>query len=505
MITFLICFVLESQSVENGSIVATNNKISAKSALKVKEPLTSPENKIIIQKVEICKLEIIKTNSKAPPRRISSLFTSNEDHNQSESIVQENTTVQSEILEKPPEPFQSNIEGCNSSVKLLSAKIPDNSCNTSIPLKMIRTIKAAKAKPNLLPRIHRVETTKSPEPSVVPPADSIDYSSVKFEVLLPHITMTEEESQVAENTENNVSVLPKAAENTKTELNFSGFDRIDANEKCDIGLWEDVMANILEHEEPLKHLETSARTQDCLQSSKKNQKLFSSSSGPCQRFEIKIIKSPPRISEQNTKLPNGKSIADKNKLKMSSSSKKYLDLLSEKSPPLESASTVKKSFSKAPSLSSEKTTTKIHLKMDIADSLIKTSSNEQLEDSSTSRASIPSTSKNFQNADKKPKVDEADWMEDILTVIGTSRIEKIDESLKEIPNLITGNFSAIETENVEFKLIIKHLLRELGVESIMDTVKFSSKNGSTSISIKKGLNVIFINFNLQIFIDKTKF
>lgn len=516
------CVVVESKSAENGSNEVCNNNHSSKAVLKVKEPLKSPENKIIIQKIEI-----IKPNSK-DARRISSLFsTSSEEQIQSQNLAknstQENVEVSSEIEETSPNRNQSihnNNETCNSSVTLLSAKIPENSCNTSVPLKMIRTIKGPKRKPNLLHRIHRVQTTKSPEILELPPPDIFDFSSVKIEVLLPDITMRED-VQETDSAAGNVLVLSKESGlNTNIEPDFCGFDHLGAVKNCDIGMWRDVLENASSkpQEDLLEDVtKLSSLKEELLEIQSKHLKLPSSASVPRKRFDIKDIKSPQRTSETNSKLavqhPGAeRGASDKSALNISLASQKYLEKLSqtENSPSKKSSTVVPpKSYNSAPtSLTTKKSSVK--LKDDDNSSTNITSSDDAQIGSSSSftkslevpntsettkdNALIPSTSKGFHSAELQPIT--ADWMEDILTVIGTSRIEKIDESLKEIPNLITGNFSAIETENVEFKLIIKHLLRELGVESIMETVKFEQHNISHSPSMSKGLKEIILVLNM---------
>jgi hypothetical protein len=491
----------QSQSVENGINDTINNNQAANTDFKVKEPLKSPDNKIIIQKVESVKLEIIKTHF-VPERRISSLFQnvgSNEDTSQPQSQFehseQKNTAlnheIQTDVVKKPPDDVQNNGDfSSHSSVKLLSTKIPENSCNKSVPLKMIRTIKVPKPKPNLLHRIHRVQTTKSPEPA-------FDSSSVKIEVLHPLITMTEE-NQVEDDVME-VSVLSNSSEQIeRTEPDFIGFGHIATIKGSNIGLWKEVLEQLPDKglENPTKRLKVST--------------LLRNTSSPQQRFDTNTLGSSQQITKLSTKRPE----SGKSEFMMSSTSKKYLDILSKTEPkspqspslPKESAGQQRNadiseeiitSLSKAASpvkvtLPSSKTAP---LKMDVDEDIVTENSSItslSLTFQKTSQAKIdpieliPSTSKELHHHERnlEAKVTNSDWMEDILTVIGSSRIGKIDESLKEIPNLITGNFSAIETENVEFKLIIKHLLRKLKVESIMDTVNFSPNNGL----MRKGLN-----------------
>lgn len=63
---------------------------------------------------------------------------------------------------------------------------------------------------------------------------------------------------------------------------------------------------------------------------------------------------------------------------------------------------------------------------------------------------------------------EVKWLNDIASVIGEARIQEIDNSLQKIPSIVTGN--KIQTENVELKLIINHLLKKLKADSVSDTL-----------------------------------
>lgn len=71
-------------------------------------------------------------------------------------------------------------------------------------------------------------------------------------------------------------------------------------------------------------------------------------------------------------------------------------------------------------------------------------------------------------------IEEEEWLHDINVMIGEPRIREIDQSLKKIPMVVTGN--RIQTENVELKLIINHLLKKLNVASVAETL------GNTSLS-----------------------
>lgn len=103
-------------------------------------------------------------------------------------------------------------------------------------------------------------------------------------------------------------------------------------------------------------------------------------------------------------------------------------------------------------------------------------------DSEQCMTSAPSTSKDL----PKCKAEQSDsgrlygWQDDILAVIGTKRINEIDEMLKAIPDLVTGN--DIETENVELRLIIRHLLRVFKLKTVSETL-----GSSTPMNAAEGL------------------
>lgn len=71
-------------------------------------------------------------------------------------------------------------------------------------------------------------------------------------------------------------------------------------------------------------------------------------------------------------------------------------------------------------------------------------------------------------SDSDMDADQAQWLMDIDDLIGETRIREIDQSLKKIPSIVTGNM--IQTENVELKLIINHLLRKLNAQSVVETL-----------------------------------
>ncbi|XP_070490513.1 uncharacterized protein [Chironomus tepperi] len=71
-------------------------------------------------------------------------------------------------------------------------------------------------------------------------------------------------------------------------------------------------------------------------------------------------------------------------------------------------------------------------------------------------------------------IGDEEWLHDINVMIGKPRIQEIDQSLKKIPTTVTGN--RIQTENVELKLIINHLLGKLKAKSVIETVQEDSSS-----------------------------
>lgn len=461
-----MCF-LESQSLHNGSEEPTSFNDLQNADVQVIKPLQSPDNKIIIQKVENVKLDQIITNPKAPPRRISSLFIEqNQVARYEEKQTQENLGPSE--TQKRAENIAVHVKGSSepTTFKLLTAKIPDNNCNTVVPLKMIRIIKGPKPKPNLLHRVHRVQTTKTPEPKAT--TDQFDYSTVSLEILLPEMRKDEQ---------NQVTLLPEQTASSK--LDFDGFESAEASVKFDVGLWKDVLTNVPQkkntEEKNKQSLAAALKTkvsisQKCnVKSLDKRNKLSTVTE------EVNVVKSSSRNDKETTKRSNNKKVPTKTDHETSSSARNLHGIVPQNKvikdtiPPSEQGYAAKLLTPKAEIQTFQEPEKNNKLSANLPDE--------------ADRMLSPSTSESSLINEPKDEVEKSDWMEDILTVIGTSRIHKIDESLKEIPNLITGNFSAIETENVEFKLIIKHLLRELGVENIMQTLKFAPRNESRLLSI----------------------
>ena len=420
----------------------------SQSSPSVTQPLKSPEHKIIIQKVENVKLEIITNSSKPIP--ISSLFTSeNLELSDQNAQCHTNDSIFDSKPEDLPEIESENVANNNSAqnthLKLLSAKIPENNFNAKIPLKMVRTLKVPKSKPNLLHRIHRVETnTVQRFMNVLLPVDL----EVKCEVQTPSLEET-----------NDIKIVSDVVQHDLAP-SFSGFDVDLAQKHYNISLWGDVLSAAVKDDAIELHEKQADLIPVAVQDS--HQK-FTTATSENSQMDIDINESP--VS---------------NKLLFTTSLKQFpSDEKASMLPPIK-----EQPFLIEKPLLNNKNSEKF-LKTSQLVSSTPISSNCL---PSTSK-SLPTTSKNVKFSEVEPEVKKEvkeDWMEDILTVIGTSRIAQIDENLQDIPSLITGNFSLIETENVEFKLIIKHLLRELGVSSILDTVKFPSRNMLSEISMFKG-------------------
>lgn len=73
-----------------------------------------------------------------------------------------------------------------------------------------------------------------------------------------------------------------------------------------------------------------------------------------------------------------------------------------------------------------------------------------------------------EQSDTEMEIDDAPWLQDIDDLIGEARIKEIEKSLKKIPSKASGNL--IETENIELKLIINHLLRKMNAHSVVETM-----------------------------------
>jgi hypothetical protein len=426
----------------------------------VKEPLKPPhDNKIIIQKVENVKMEVI-TNSTSQ-RRLSSLFTSFNDQNSAanqtngESSQVEGEEEQQVIFQDAPiiEIFTPSIP-----LKLVTAKIPDNSNNTSVPLKVIRTLKAPKLKPNLLHRIHKVQTITPPEvPEVEIARDPAEFND-NFEILIPRVTMEEQQK-------------PKDVQESESE-DFCGFDPIIAEAHYDTGMWSTLLSR-RPKDDAIKLEEEATKAVE--QVPKEKEEKVNTLEHTRRSTRVNSVKE--RLSQEKENSPK-KSTGGRGKLlspKPGPSTAVVGKVKAEKKVPAPTVTStpVLPSPSQGPSTSKEASSSK---------ALPSTSKSVP----STSTTLPPTTTTTKTPTKSHPESEE--WMENIHIVLGPTRIQKIDESLKTIPNLITGNFNEIETENVELKLVIKHLLKQMGVETILETVKPEE----LSMSFDEGLLLILL-------------
>ncbi|CRK94797.1 CLUMA_CG008291, isoform A [Clunio marinus] len=299
---------------ENELSLSINNNRELPTVSKVETPLKSPD-KIIIQKVENVKIDVIHTTKLGRARRISSLFEEHPNGNESQIPKTETFAVPQNVLVQHPDARENENPEINeqpSSITFLSAVMPDNVCNTLVPLKLKRIIK--KPKPPPAYRFQRVTIFRCKQSSYFPQ--------------------------------------------------------------------------------------------------------------PQPEFQIKIIYD--EISNDGDELMT------------------------------------KPDASSTPQI--------------ISDSVSISESTLQ-----------PSTSKQFSENEKRKsgsRLSKIGWQDDILAVIGESRIREIDKDLKKIPNIVTGN--AIETENVELKLILRHLLRHSKLNSIIETLtdrneeKFTAEDSSNN-------------------------
>lgn len=483
-----------------------------------KIPLKSPENKIIIQKVEKVKIEAITTSSKGPLRRISSLFgTPNlKDgvENKPGNVPQEakvNDAIQQELAEKPCA-IGIGTETPVKSITLLTAKIPENSFNKTIPLKMVRIIKQPKPKPNLRHRFHRVETFKAPDTVKKIEPDPVDFlDNVQVEALIPDIEMKEEETP-NELVKLNVDTAEFVPDETELKLpthhyissdeEFQGFDSKHEKEQeqmlNNLKLWNSAIFHhklVDNLKQQKKAIEIESVNEAKTDNMNKKTVLQDQLSRPINISSTDLLKDSPPIKSLQPKtirvsslkvsqfLSKAKILAnDKNRAVVTDTVQETV-LTKDTQPKVQNVN--EQSVLESQSLLKAENC----LPVDVAEAPLPSVQNTvAVTEPSTSNLkyqpctsktvanlSLPSTSKESLKCASKPvkKATSDDWQNDILAVIGASRIRKIDENLKEIPNLITGN--AIETENVEFKLIIRYLLRKFKLKSIMETIEFDSQ------------------------------
>ena len=569
-------------------------------------------------------IEAIQTHSKGSVQ-ISSLFEPHEEPGKVQNIpeIHHPVTLRKDdaIIPDAEEKSSSVENGHNSpqaAIKLLSTKMPENVFNKQVPLKVVRTIKQPKPKPNLKPRMHRVETFKAQEPEKSQEQELLNFTEVNVDIaaLVPDVEMKDEELKVQPNEQ---TTLPKSVSqlqptnNLKSEEDFNGFTEA---EKANSRL-------ILKRLRNLKALK--ANSSKCTESHSsikeeelKQQEVLPVPDLPEQQsstieLNVQLVSNKPTEVESATatqpkprkprakpqpKLTTRRETKSRAKLTVKESqpgnfkscdshqtiespaiepasplkgtvrlasaenhqpinSKMLLNSPASKASPKKSVVTIAieeqhevnikdvkvksspKTISKPEFIikdvkataSSEnlvkpevtikdvivetflpKTFSKpetaiedvmVKASLETCKSIVPISSGNQSvvqgeniemtpvpKPKFVEKSLIPSTSKDFHKLQAEPSSSKkrSGWQDDILSVIGTKRIKEIDEMLKEIPNLVTGN--VIETENVELRLIIRHLLRKFKLDSIMETL-----GSNTVFTHEEGLYLnIFCNY-----------
>jgi hypothetical protein len=331
---------LPSNTLGN-EVIHNNNNINANAISSCDLNSGTPkERKVIIQKIENVKLETINFNG--PPRRVSTLFEPKHTcAKKTHDEIVSNNNVTASIEPVTP-------------TKILSAKMPENSFNTIVPLKMIRTIRPPKPVPNFTKK--RFVTIQMSKPNLEINNDipvSNNSNTCEIEKVIEEVT-------VAQSNEKEDTV--------KSEEDFCGFEK----EVCKEDLFKKALRRW-----------STCLTQDV---ENKNEAFVEEPVAKIKLEEDPVIQLP----------------------------------------------------------------------------------------SESQKIAENCTAKNEHEEKKKSTIfmNEAPWLNDIIDLIGESRIKEIDASLKEIPNIVTGN--NIEAENVELKLIINYLLRQLNVPSITEVLSLKT-------------------------------
>lgn len=404
-----------------------NNNNSQNVIPEVKQPLKSPENKIIIQKVEKVKLQIVSTDSKCPPRRISKLFAIDN------PIVEPTVTEEADPVEildtneiQPAAVVADSSQDSDipieysftdnrlqpATVALFKTKMPENIFNKTVPLVVKRIMKQpAKLKPNFVRNRFRYEVHKTPDSSPLPPSkqDLIDepIQCEKIEEKCEKIQMKVEQETELEKT--NPSAKMRGSIHSDSENDFLGFNSEPELPDC---IW----FKVLEQE----------RNRNLFQSSENQQKVYSK----CVQLDASLeVDDASKSEEIGQELAQDVNPTDQ--------------IISQP----------------------------LNIKpMPVTETEMR---DEQIE---KERPTLERTQKNPVKKPLKIKVQTrsvseelATWKDDVLSVIGIARIREIDKSLKSIPNIVNG--TAGDTENIELKLIISHLLQKCNAKSIEETIE----------------------------------
>lgn len=441
-INFAICAksqsILDTKDAENGVSDATITHAAPELNPAPKEPLKSPENKIIIQKVENVKIELIK-NSIGPARRLSSLFNAIQAESNGSNVnevTQNNDETQLAIEQDPPVGAPIGKEEHQPSLKLLSAKIPENNFNRIVPLKLTRIIRKPKPQPNLSQRYHRVETFKPFEikPAVEPVA--VDFTAVEVEALIPDIQMSDDNR--ASKAEFKVYVQHSDTDSGEDFMGFASNEVMSPNcSEVKLINWLKLSqkSETLKDHHQIKNHQATPIPKLQREPSAKSTPI----AGPAIRLESSGMPKPPEIKDS----PVQKIVCK-------------IESLSNQIPSLPSPEKLQSHVTRKLSFSPER-------------KIIAQRESSSLQQPSTSKTTAPASTATQTQSKPAKTTKQGGWQDDILAVIGATRISEIDKTLKDIPNIPTGN--TIELENVEQKLIINHLLRLLKVNSVMETLK----------------------------------
>lgn len=426
----------------------------------------------------------------------------------------------------------ASVKLTRSPIKLLSAKMPENCFNQKVPLKMTRVIKKPKPNPILkMNRVHRVQTFKNVEPSVKENVSNA--GEVEFKILVPDIEMGELQDQrpIIDNSSKTGS---------DSDGDFFGFDSKNVEDLTSgLSMWSNLL-NCSETPTKLLNMDLQTNVESIVttgeqpinvagfvdpitqQEMDKPRKVLTHPKKQAFVKPNKVVKPPPKKSQRKSVL--------KNIPKVEKSPDKEIIIHKVENvfaEAIKGSSSKISTLFKIPQICVEKTNDDgtgiimmdeaVKLKSDETEVVAENSTSsvnvtqvnssvkkdktlqkekaekpkrdEKLTTVKTvfkpSHVSTPSTSKVTQKvpptsqqviAQKQPhKV--TSWQNDIFVVIGEARIKKIDENLKNIPNLLSDNI--YETEIIELKLIVNHLLRKLKVDSVMETMKLASPSNET--------------------------
>lgn len=344
---------------------STNNNLNGNMDPVIKKEVQTSDGKAVIHAVEKVQIDLTAMLPKNKP---------GVDPNQ-------NTSNDEKTNDLMPNKQQSS--------KILSAKMPENICNVSIPLKMIRKIRQPVKPTPVLQRISKVSVHINPT--------NVNHATVSNETSIRIVDVSSNK-------------IEKMEEQKRKSPEFFGFN--DDDRKAD--------------EEFLNQL-NQVFSQETSTNSNLNDDMTQEIKKAIKDETQSILKS---VCEKNTSDTFEESQVITDSMVNSSMMREFAADLNETS-------------------------------------LVKNSDNESLESyMDDSEISDDDTQSEIIDAD------EVIWLNDIVELIGEPRIREIDKSLKKIPSIATGN--KIETENIELKLIINHLLKKLKANSVTETLHSES-------------------------------